>query len=220
MTGVLHANRLFARDGVRPYVEPVRLRVGQMRNEGCQYRDRLRLRTQCPSFQHPAASLTGTIQPQPSPSTIHIRSLPWTPEQLPSLSPVTQANSSQLLQAYTPQAVVLLGFLAPLLDDLGVATERSEATVLGFPYSVGAVTAIVASALLGILVSLSTFLVIGATSSLTYNIVGHAKTVSGKGELGQESAGKRGGGGEGQACGLCSTAPSRARLNLRRGGAR
>lgn len=87
------------------------------------------------------------------------------------------ANSSQLLQAYTPQAVVLLGFLAPLLDDLGVATERSEATVLGFPYSVGSVTAIVTSALLGILVSLSTFLVIGATSSLTYNIVGHAKTI-------------------------------------------
>ncbi len=33
------------------------------------------------------------------------------------------------------------------------------------------------SAVLGILVSLSTFLVIGATNSLTYNIVGHVKTV-------------------------------------------
>lgn len=33
------------------------------------------------------------------------------------------------------------------------------------------------SALLGLLVSLSTFLVIGCTSSLTYNVVGHIKTV-------------------------------------------
>ncbi len=37
--------------------------------------------------------------------------------------------------------------------------------------------AIVVSAALGLLVSLSTFLVIGATSSLTYNVVGHIKTV-------------------------------------------
>ena len=31
--------------------------------------------------------------------------------------------------------------------------------------------------MLGLVVSLSTFLVIGATSSLTYNVVGHVKTV-------------------------------------------
>lgn len=37
--------------------------------------------------------------------------------------------------------------------------------------------AILLSAALGLLVSLSTFLVIGATSSLTYNVVGHVKTV-------------------------------------------
>ena len=40
-----------------------------------------------------------------------------------------------------------------------------------------AVAAIAVSAGLGLLVSLSTFLVIGATSSLTYNVVGHIKTV-------------------------------------------
>ena len=33
------------------------------------------------------------------------------------------------------------------------------------------------SACLGLLVSLSTFLLIGATSALTYNIVGHTKTI-------------------------------------------
>lgn len=138
-----------------------------------------------PWCQHSAASLTCALQ-QLTALFLHTRpsATPFSTSQVPPFPLsywLAQANSSQLLQAYTPQAVVLLGFLAPLLDDLGVATERSEATVLGFPYSVGSVTAIVTSALLGILVSLSTFLVIGATSSLTYNIVGHAKTVSGRG---------------------------------------
>ena len=40
-----------------------------------------------------------------------------------------------------------------------------------------AVCIILVSACLGLLVSMSTFLVIGSTSALTYNIVGHAKTV-------------------------------------------
>ncbi|KAG2482544.1 hypothetical protein HYH03_018535 [Edaphochlamys debaryana] len=87
-----------------------------------------------------------------------------------------QANSSQLLLAYTPQAILLLVVMTPMLDDVGL-TARTEDTVLGYPYTPQAVTAIVISAALGILVSLSTFLVIGATSSLTYNIVGHLKTI-------------------------------------------
>lgn len=44
-------------------------------------------------------------------------------------------------------------------------------------YSIQSVCAILVSAALGLLVSLSTFLVIGATSSLTYNVVGHLKTI-------------------------------------------
>lgn len=88
-----------------------------------------------------------------------------------------QANSSQLLQAYTPQAIVLLVALVPLLDPLGTPGVPNRHTVLGFPYGLASVGAIVVSALLGVLVSLSTFLVIGATSSLTYNIVGHFKTI-------------------------------------------
>eukprot|EP00198_Chlamydomonas_reinhardtii_P002336 XP_001691672.1 predicted protein [Chlamydomonas reinhardtii] len=58
-----------------------------------------------------------------------------------------KASSMQLLHAYTPQ------------------------------YHTAAVAAIIISAILGLLVSLSTFLVIGATSSLTYNVVGHLKTL-------------------------------------------
>ena len=41
-----------------------------------------------------------------------------------------------------------------------------------------AVFAILLSCLLGVLVSLTTFLTIGATSSLSYNVIGHLKTVS------------------------------------------
>ncbi len=46
------------------------------------------------------------------------------------------------------------------------------------------------------MVSLSTFLVIGATPSLVYNIVGHAKTVGGR-ENGWRG-GRRAGDGQGQ----------------------
>eukprot|EP00891_Asterochloris_glomerata_P003994 jgi/Astpho2/3994/gw1.00063.219.1_t len=38
--------------------------------------------------------------------------------------------------------------------------------------------AIAASSVLGLAVSLTTFLVIGSTSSLTYNLCGHLKTVT------------------------------------------
>ena len=47
-----------------------------------------------------------------------------------------------------------------------------------FEYSLRSLTAIAVSSLLGLIVSLSTFLVIGATSSLTFNVVGHLKTVT------------------------------------------
>uniref|UniRef100_A0A7R9VK55 Sugar phosphate transporter domain-containing protein n=1 Tax=Chlamydomonas euryale TaxID=1486919 RepID=A0A7R9VK55_9CHLO len=89
-----------------------------------------------------------------------------------------RASSMQLLQAYTPHASLLLGALVPMCENVGWSHKaRTHDTLLGFPYNATAVTAIVISACLGLLVSLSTFLVIGATSSLTYNVVGHLKTV-------------------------------------------
>lgn len=84
-----------------------------------------------------------------------------------------QANSSQLLLAYTPQAMGLLVIMVPMLDKIGFGDPAPD-TVLGYSYTTAAVAAILLSAVLGILVSLSTFLVIGALSSLTYNIVGEA----------------------------------------------
>jgi len=86
-----------------------------------------------------------------------------------------QAGSMQLLHEYTPVASVLLGIMIPIFEPMGWM-ERTPETVLGYHYTFAACAAILFSAVLGLLVSLSTFLVIGATSSLTYNVVGHLKT--------------------------------------------
>ncbi|GAX83445.1 hypothetical protein CEUSTIGMA_g10870.t1 [Chlamydomonas eustigma] len=86
------------------------------------------------------------------------------------------ANSSQLLLAYTPQATLLLSVLVPIFEPMGWR-DQEEGTLLGFTYTFQCILAIAISAILGVLVSLSTFLVIGSTSSLSYNIIGHFKTV-------------------------------------------
>eukprot|EP00798_Chlamydomonas_sp_ICE-L_P026841 gene26841-4444_t len=87
-----------------------------------------------------------------------------------------QANSSQLLLGYTPQAILYLTVLVPMFEPMGWEHQGSIPFWVSYTYTPPAILAIVVSALLGILVSLSTFLVIGATSSLTYNVVGHIKT--------------------------------------------
>ncbi len=89
-----------------------------------------------------------------------------------------KASSMQLLHAYTPQAALMLGILVPLCEPMGFsAAHRTKGTLLGYHLTPASAAAILLSAVLGLLVSLSTFLVIGATSSLTYNVVGHLKTV-------------------------------------------
>lgn len=85
-------------------------------------------------------------------------------------------GSMQLLHQYIPLAAAQLGVVVLLFEPLGIL-NRAEGTILGYEYTIGSVTAILLSAVLGLLVNLSTFLVIGATSSLTYNVVGHVKTV-------------------------------------------
>jgi len=85
-------------------------------------------------------------------------------------------GSMQLLHQYIPLAAAQLGAVVVLFEPLGIFSKQ-EGTIFGYEYTLGAVTAILISAVLGLLVNLSTFLVIGATSSLTYNVVGHVKTV-------------------------------------------
>lgn len=85
-------------------------------------------------------------------------------------------GSMQLLHQYVPLAAMLLGILVPLCEPMGWSS-RAAGTILGYTFTPGSVVAIAISSVLGLLVNLSTFLVIGATSSLTYNVVGHIKTV-------------------------------------------
>ena len=80
------------------------------------------------------------------------------------------ANSFQLLHQYSPIALAFLGILVPCLEPMGLKDPNPD-TLLGFPYSPASLIAIAVSALLGLAVSLSTFLVIGATSSLTYGLI-------------------------------------------------
>eukprot|EP00729_Bicosta_minor_P001568 gene1568-12153_t len=77
-----------------------------------------------------------------------------------------KASSNQLLVSYTPFVVVMLACCTPI--DMQLEENKDTEAVI----------TIVTSGCLGMLVSLSTFLMIGATSPLTYNIVGHLKTVS------------------------------------------
>ena len=59
----------------------------------------------------------------------------------------------------------------------GVTAGAYEDTLVGYPYTPAAVAAILLSCLLGLSVTLSSYWAIGVTSPLTFNVVGHAKTV-------------------------------------------
>ncbi|CAL8469506.1 g9047 [Coccomyxa elongata] len=87
-----------------------------------------------------------------------------------------EAGSMQLMHQYTPWATGLLAVLVPVFEPLGL-TNPEPTTILGFPYSPVSVVAIAGSAVLGLLVSWSTFLMIGATSGLTFNVIGHLKLI-------------------------------------------
>ena len=84
------------------------------------------------------------------------------------------AGSMQLMHQFQPHATGLLALLVVGLEPLGLPyTLRAfaDGTILGYKYELLSVAAILTTAVLGLIVSLSTFLVIGATSSVTYNVV-------------------------------------------------
>eukprot|EP00775_Hariotina_reticulata_P004049 gene4049-4296_t len=85
-------------------------------------------------------------------------------------------NGNQLLHQVAPIAVLVLGCAIPVIEPVGW-TSRTENTILGYKYSQAAVLWILFSSILGLVVTLSTYLFIGVTSALTYNVVGHLKTV-------------------------------------------
>jgi solute carrier family 35 protein E3 len=86
-------------------------------------------------------------------------------------------NGDQLLHQVAPVAVLLLVVLVPLVEPIGSFTKPEKGTLLGYTYSREAVGWILLSSCLGLVVTLSTYLFIGVTSPLTYNVVGHLKTV-------------------------------------------
>mmetsp|Transcript_18365 Transcript_18365/g.21146 ORF Transcript_18365/g.21146 Transcript_18365/m.21146 type:complete len:309 (+) Transcript_18365:39-965(+) len=74
----------------------------------------------------------------------------------------------QLLYLQAPMSALLLIPVVPLMDD-------SLADLIMHPPSQGAIIAILMSSVLAFLVNLSIFLVIGKTSPVTYNVLGHFK---------------------------------------------
>eukprot|EP00878_Enallax_costatus_P004629 GHUV01004874.1.p1 GENE.GHUV01004874.1~~GHUV01004874.1.p1 ORF type:complete len:387 (+),score=80.11 GHUV01004874.1:241-1401(+) len=85
-------------------------------------------------------------------------------------------NGNQLLHQVAPTAVALLAILIPILEPVGF-NDPKPGTILGFEYSNSALAWILFSSCLGLVVTLTTYLFIGVTSALTYNVVGHLKTV-------------------------------------------
>lgn len=87
-------------------------------------------------------------------------------------------SSLQLLQEYSPQAAGMLSMLVPLIEKIGyLPSERTPDTLMGFAYTPEVAMAIIFSASCALMVVLSGFLVIGSTSALTYNSIGHTKSV-------------------------------------------
>lgn len=65
---------------------------------------------------------------------------------------------AQLLNEYSPIAAGMLSVLVPIFEPVGWGA-RAPGTLLGYAYTWPAIAAIAISAILGLLVSLSTFLV-------------------------------------------------------------
>ena len=87
-------------------------------------------------------------------------------------------SSLQLLQEYSPQAAGMLAMLVPLIEKIGyLPSQRTPDTLMGFAYTPEVAMALIFSASCALMVVLSGFLVIGSTSALTYNIIGHTKSV-------------------------------------------
>lgn len=81
-----------------------------------------------------------------------------------------EQSAMQLLEQSSPISAALVAVMV-MWENTGLGSSNpGPDTIIGFPYSFPLVVAITISALLGLLVSLFTFLVIGTTSSLTYNV--------------------------------------------------
>jgi solute carrier family 35 protein E3 len=94
-----------------------------------------------------------------------------------SITKVHEVTSMQLLEQYLPSASTAMALCVPLESLMLAITDPQAPNLLTFPYSKFAIAAIALSSILGVVVTLSTFLVISHTSPLTYAVMGHVKTV-------------------------------------------
>jgi len=95
-----------------------------------------------------------------------------------SMTKQHEVTPLQLLEQYLPYASMMMAACVPVESALMKWSSRAGSpTLLTFPYTHQAVALIAASAALGVLVTFSTFLVIGNTSALTYAVAGHVKTI-------------------------------------------
>lgn len=82
-----------------------------------------------------------------------------------------KVSSTQLLYQSCPYQAITLFIVGPFLD--GLLTNQN---VFAFNYTPEVMVFIVLSCLISISVNFSTFLVIGKTSAVTYQVLGHLKT--------------------------------------------
>ncbi|KAG2669829.1 hypothetical protein I3843_14G052500 [Carya illinoinensis] len=82
-----------------------------------------------------------------------------------------KVSSTQLLYQSCPYQAITLFIVGPFLD--GLLTNRN---VFAFKYTPQVLFFIVLSCLISVSVNFSTFLVIGKTSPVTYQVLGHLKT--------------------------------------------
>lgn len=87
-------------------------------------------------------------------------------------------SSLQLLEQYLPYASLMLALCMPCEAVVMKAYNPQAPTLLSFAYTHTSVGMIGISAILGVMVTFSTFLVIGNTSPLTYAVAGHVKTIA------------------------------------------
>jgi solute carrier family 35 protein E3 len=82
----------------------------------------------------------------------------------------------QLVQQVSPVSAGLLAALIPVFEPVGWRSA-GPGTILGYALTPAAAAWIVASGVLSLVSTVSFYLFVGATSSLTYNVVGHLHTV-------------------------------------------
>jgi solute carrier family 35, member E3 len=94
-----------------------------------------------------------------------------------SMAKQYEVTSLQLLDQYLPYASLMMAVCVPVESFVIKLGDNNAETMFTFHYNTLAVSLIAFSAILGVAVTFSTFLVIGSTSPLTYAIAGHVKTV-------------------------------------------